>query len=87
MNQAPKVKKKRLYQPIWESVRDKGFCNITAPQAVHRRIIKAVIKEKDKDAAFHVEAAEKWSWTRLDYKIEGSMIKFILKHPISHEDL
>lgn len=81
------AKKKRLYQPIWEKIRDTGKCSISAPSPMHKRIIKAVIKEKGNDLGFKVLSAEKWRWNKLSYTISGSMITFTLTHDTSLEDL
>lgn len=84
----PKIKtKQRLYQPIWEHIKEKGYCNITSPKETHRRIIKAVIKEKNNDLAFKVLSAEKWKWNKLQYEIQGSLIKFTLTHSVGEYDL
>lgn len=81
------AKKKRLYEPIWEKIRDTGECKIAAPPAAHKRIIKAVVKEKGIDLAFKVLSAEKWRWNKLEYQINGSLIIFTLRHEVCAEDL
>ncbi len=40
------VKKLRMYEPVWLTLKKHKTCTIAAPTAYHKRVIKAVIKEK-----------------------------------------
>lgn len=42
----------RQYQPIWEAIKRNNHASIVAPISNHRRIIKAVQKEKYNDTAY-----------------------------------
>jgi hypothetical protein len=59
----------RYYQAIWEDIKKKEIVRITAPKPLHRRIIKAVIKEK---------------WLDYAYKLESDNCNVILTHSISN---
>lgn len=39
-------KRLRMYEPVWLILKKHKVCTITAPAANHKRVIKAVIKEK-----------------------------------------
>lgn len=51
----------RKYQEIWEKIKaaPKKELSITAPIKFHKRIRKAVYKEKDEDGGFKLEMLEK----------------------------
>ena len=66
----------RKYQQIWEDIKSKGSCTIAAPREYHRRIIKAVMKERTEDTVYRVELEMKKHFARLTYKQDGSKIKF-----------
>lgn len=69
----------RQYTPIWNALKVKGTVKITAPVAFHRRIIRAVIKEKDMDMGFKFEVSESGKPSpRISYKKVGSIIEFKL---------
>lgn len=42
----------RKYQKIWERLKDKRTCFVEVHKLISSRVVKAVIKEKDNDAAF-----------------------------------
>lgn len=66
------------YQPIWDTLKLKHQVEIIAPQAVHRRVIKAVINRKDSDAAYKFLCSESHKKAKLRYKVEGNKITFSL---------
>jgi len=45
----------RKYQSIWIRIKRDGICTLAAPPSLHRRIRKAVCKEKYKDTGFKIE--------------------------------
>lgn len=69
---------KRKYTPIWEILKNDGTVAITAPKPFHRRIIRAVIKEKYMDLEYHLLMSEAKRRKKLEYKIEQSKITFKL---------
>ena len=68
----------RQYEPIWNEIKLQGLCNISAHSAFHKRIIKAVVKEKDLDLGFKLELAERKppEIAVLKSSRKGSVIKF-----------
>lgn len=88
----------RKYQSIWEQLKLKGICVITADPVLHARIKKAVTKEKYNDVVYKVEWDMKESGTlapvlSVSYgkDANGKLIKnqliFKLKKPITLGDL
>ena len=77
----------RQYQPIWEALKKGGVCIITAPAPLHRRIIKAVIKEKYNDLGYKLELAENNKRAKIVYTKKHSMIEFKLIKSIGTDDL
>lgn len=71
----------RQYQPVWIEIKTTGMCRITAHKAHHRRIIKAVTKEKDMDLGFKLECLEAETPIRpvMLSKCEGLIITFTLQ--------
>ena len=70
----------RQYQPIWEQIKSTGMCEISAHKAHHRRIIKAVTKEKYMDLGYKLECTERYPPIRTSMEItrSASIIKFVL---------
>jgi hypothetical protein len=70
----------RQYFPVWQAIKTNLICEISAHRAYHRRIIKAVVKEKDLDLGFKLELAERYpaQIALLKSKRAGSVIKFTL---------
>ena len=48
----------RQYEPIWAAIKRNKLASIVAPIHNHRRIIKAVTKEKYNDDGYKLELAE-----------------------------
>lgn len=74
----------RLYEPIWTSLKNmplheasKTGVSLTANRALHRRIIKAVQKEKWMDTAYKAAIAP--LETVLWYRRNQSILTFYLK--------
>ena len=70
----------RQYTPIWNEIKIKGFCDVSTHRAYHRRIIKAVVKEKDLDLGYKLECSERYppQIAVLRSSRSGSIIKFTL---------
>lgn len=66
------------YQPIWNLLKEKHVAELVAPAALHRRIIKAVIKRKDVDLTYKFLCAEQHRKAKLSYTVEGNKITFRL---------
>jgi hypothetical protein len=68
----------RQYEPVWIEVKINGYCEISAHRAYHRRIIKAVTKEKDLDLGYKLECTEKYPpvVAKMTSKRTGSVIRF-----------
>ena len=65
----------RHYQPIWERIKKTNTASLVAPIEKHRRIIKAVKKEKNLDEGYKL---------LLDNKsLKATLV--ITKHPINKE--
>ena len=66
----------RLYEPIWQELKQKGTAKLTANRVLHRRIIKAVIKEKWLDIAYKYQIYPQHC--RVEYERSNSIITFRL---------
>lgn len=71
----------RTYQPIWEQLKtDKNnTVRVAAPRALHRRIKKAVTKEKDNDVFFKILLQEQYQKAILDTRSEANILIFKLR--------
>lgn len=70
----------RQYEPVWIEIKLQGICKISAHRAYHKRIIKAVVKEKDLDLGFKLELSERFpaQISVLRSSRNGSVITFTL---------
>ena len=68
----------RQYTPIWNQIKTESHCEISAHRVYHRRIIKAVTKEKDMDLGYKLELSERSppQYALLKSSRSGSIIKF-----------
>lgn len=73
----------RTYEPAWIELKQKLEMRIAAEPSVHRRIIKAVIKEKDLDILYKLACDDECKRAILTYKIQSKMIVFKLKFVMS----
>jgi len=64
----------RSYEPIWKQLKQDSVVHVVAPPSRHKRIIKAVSKEKWLDTEFRDTG-----WTRIVATIETDKITFVLK--------
>jgi hypothetical protein len=69
----------RKYQAIWEQLKATGKCTVASPVAYHRRVIKAVLKERTQDTLYKFMLSEKKWFVRVYFKRESSKITFSLK--------
>ena len=69
----------RKYQPIWEQIKANGYAQVKAEPNLHARIVKAVIKEKNKDLGFKQLALEIKKVYKLNITYTGSIILFSLE--------
>lgn len=64
----------RTYKPIWDKIKQEGSCSIRCTPAVHKRVAKAVKKEKCRDQAFKDIAI----YARLEITSKGDVLIFQL---------
>lgn len=87
----------RQYFPLWEKIKTADVeikngvktrvVEVLADQVFHKRIIKAVRKEKWMDSNYHVmKAQEGINSTELTSRISGNVIIFILKESFGKGD-
>ena len=69
----------RKYQPIWEQLKLHGTVSLSANPSLHKRIIKAVTKEKLNDLGYKLMCAETSTTKKLLHKTDGKLITFILE--------
>jgi hypothetical protein len=77
----------RKYQPIWEALKSKRKCTIAAPKPLHKRIIKAVVKEKYQDLGYRFELEELEKSARISYTQKESMLEFKLTLSVGTGDI
>jgi hypothetical protein len=68
----------RKYHPIWQAIKVYNYASVAADPALHKRIAKAVRKEKCNDKGWsllQLEDGKKW---RLDRLSKGSLLTFTL---------
>lgn len=68
----------RKYYPIWKQLKETGKCAISAHKALHKRIIKAVINEKDRDTGYKILKQSEHKRVILRYSCEYSRVRFFL---------
>lgn len=70
----------RQYEPIWIALKKDKYCRVSAHRGVHRRIIKAVKKEKNLDLGYKYQMHEQSLRAELEMKTSNNMIEFKLLH-------
>lgn len=70
------------YSPIWEQLKTTRICHIAVVPKLQKRVIKAVIRTKDEDLVFKLQAAEGHKKYTLEYICEGAKITFKLKETL-----
>lgn len=68
----------RQYEPVWLKLKLQKQVSITAHRSLHKRIIKAVTKEKWLDDAYKLEIFPKHAI--LYHSRKGSVVSFRLEH-------
>lgn len=68
----------RTYQPAWNQLKKEGKITISAPSRLHRRIYKAIIKEKWLDSVYHLEHDFNGYTTRLSKTRDGNALTITL---------
>lgn len=73
----------RQYEQVWVNVKNSPLltCSISAHKAHHRRIIKAVKKEKNMDLAYKLECSELTpsSYAVMSSSRSGSVVTFTVE--------
>jgi len=77
----------RHYWPIWYALKTKGTCTVEINSQLHKRTIKAVVKEKYYDQEFNQHCKKAQQRFIIKTQITGNQIKFILRKRISLGDL
>jgi len=83
----------RQYEAIWLKLKNDTKVRIAAPAALHRRIVKAVTKEKDMDVVYKMEMIGKNLRVYLKHESDGGVLRFWLEkkytllHQVSVTDL
>lgn len=68
----------REYEPLWIKLKQNGIAKVAVPRPLHRRVIKAVKKEKYMDIGFKILCDKKQAV--LSHTREHSMIIFKLTY-------
>ena len=68
----------RKYTPVWNALKSTGTVKLTAAKPFHKRIIRAVIKEKYMDLAYHFEMSHANRRPKLAYTVSQTVITFRL---------
>lgn len=68
----------REYEPIWNTIKEKGKATLRADPSLHARIKKAVIKEKHLDTAFALLKSNEGHTYRLKIETKKSVLIFYL---------
>lgn len=68
----------RKYQPIWNRLRDDKKVAVKVLPTATRRVVKAVIKEKDMDTVFKLENSNDRWWLNYKYTPSTMIMQFWL---------
>ena len=68
----------RKYTPVWEQIKTLGWCEVSAHRAHHKRIRKALRKEKDMDLLYKYQCLSMTPpmFAIVTGKVTGSVIRF-----------
>lgn len=78
---------KRKYQPIWEKIKQERVCHVSVHPLLFARLVKAVVKEKDKDLAFKVANDLDDCYLEILRDVEKQIITFKLKQRVGIADI
>lgn len=73
--------KLRQYQPIWHALKKHKIVSVRSPRHLHKRLIKAVVKEKWQDNEF--KQREGWRMLWLTYSIQEDVVTFRLSYKLT----
>jgi hypothetical protein len=68
----------RQYEPAWQALKKNGKVRLAVPRPLHKRVIKAILKEKWMDTGFKYEMLEKKIRLRIEYVQEANVITMYL---------
>lgn len=77
----------RKYYPVWKKLKEKKECMLSAHPLLFARIIKGVIKEKDRDVAFKIANDFDSLYLKVERDADKHIIKFKLKQRIGLENI
>jgi hypothetical protein len=85
------AKAPRMYEPSWHALKksnlDPKRIVIAAPKAFHRRIYKAIIKEKDMDVVYKMQLHENAQSAKLSKKSEDARLTIFMELSIGLDEL
>jgi len=72
----------RQYEPAWIELKKKGMIRLAVPAGLHRRVIKAILKEKYLDVGYRFEMLEQRVRLRIEYRSQGNVVyMYLIKSP------
>jgi ATP-dependent protease Clp ATPase subunit len=77
----------RKYEPAWKKLKSEHLIKIAAHPAVHARILKAIIKEKDMDVVYKLQMSEDCKKALISHESKSGQLILRLKHSIGLSDL
>lgn len=76
-------RKLRMYEPIWLTLKKNKTCTIFAPPRYHKRIVKAVIKEKWMDDEFKSREGWRQHWLTYSCNDQTGEITFSINYKLT----
>ena len=73
----------RKYEPIWNKLKDKGYCKLAAPEYDHYSIWRMVQKEKIMDLGFKAETEVDNRTAKLRHRSSGTILEIWLDIAVS----
>ena len=67
------------YKDAWNQLKSRGKIVLASPSQFHARIIKALVKEKNKDLGYKLQLSEDNRKAVFTSKSEGNTLKFYLR--------
>lgn len=77
----------RKYYPIWQKLKREKLCIVSAHPLLFQRIIKGVVNEKDRDAAFKIANDLDYLFLKIEKDSEKHLITFKLKQRVGISDV
>jgi len=81
MNSSNSNTRLRQYQPIWLALKKHKTVTVRAPKHTHKRLVKAVVKEKWLDDQF--KNKEGWRMMWLSYVIHEDEVTFTISYKLT----